>query len=134
MPSAEPRWDNWMLYRARSLRAALIDATPVMMAVHQNHDYSHHPQGKVGVWDGDEALTNGELAGGWLHTFTLSDATHLLTPQKLQLIYYNRKSLARHLETLPIVHPSLRLPMRLFVTAVKIIPPATDSCRPNICA
>ena len=50
-----------MLYRARSIPAALIDATPVMMAVHQNHDYSHHPQGKDSVWNGDEALTNHDL-------------------------------------------------------------------------
>src|SRR5689334_9849593 len=49
-----PNWDNWMLYRARSLRAPLIDATPVVMAVHQNHNYAHHPQGKEGVSHGDE--------------------------------------------------------------------------------
>jgi hypothetical protein len=122
-----PRWDNWMLYRARSLGAPLIDATSVVMAVHQNHDYSHHPQGKDGVsygdealMYGDEALINHELAGGWLHAFTLVDATHLLTPEKLQTTYYDRKYLARHLHTLPIVHPSLRLPMRLFMTAVNL--------------
>ena len=28
-----PNWDNWMLYRARSLRAPLIDATPVTMVI-----------------------------------------------------------------------------------------------------
>jgi hypothetical protein len=117
-----PRWDNWMLYRARSIPASLIDATPVVMAVHQNHDYSHHPQGEDGVWYGDEALTNIELAGGELHTFTLTDATHLLTPAKLR-ITYDRKYLARHMDTLPIVHPSLRFPMRLLKTAINLSHP-----------
>ncbi len=101
-----PRWDNWMLYRARSLRAALIDATPVMMAIHQNHDYSHHPQGKEGVWDSDEALTNDELAGGASCRFTLADATHLLMPQKLRLIC-DRDHLFRHLQNVPVLYPWL---------------------------
>src|SRR5882724_6501538 len=79
-----PVWDNWMLYRARSLSVPLIDATPVVMAVHQNHDYSHHPQGKAGLWNGDEQLANDKLTGGAEHKFLLSDATHVLTPQKLR--------------------------------------------------
>jgi len=47
-----------------------IAATPVVMAVHQNHDYSHHLEGKVGLFKGkvglfkgDEAVTNNKLAG-----------------------------------------------------------------------
>jgi len=51
-----PGWDNWMLYRTRSLSVPLVDAPPVVTAVHQNHHYSHHPQGKTGLWNGDEAL------------------------------------------------------------------------------
>src|SRR5262249_32471430 len=62
-----PLWDNWMLYRARALSVPLIDATPVVMAVHQNHDYSHHPQGKEGLWKGNEQLANSKLAGGAEH-------------------------------------------------------------------
>ena len=115
-----PRWDNWMLYRARSLHAALIDATPVMMAIHQNHDYSHHAQGKEGVWNGDEALTNHDLAGGWLHTFTLNDATHLLTPQRLRLTC-DRDYLLRHLDNLPILYPWL--PIRLVQKALRMSQP-----------
>src|SRR6266566_4511057 len=57
-----PVWDNWMLYRARALSVPLIDATPVVMAVHQNHDYWHQPH--EGLWKGDELLANGKLAGG----------------------------------------------------------------------
>ena len=122
-----------MLYRARSIPVPLIDATPVVMAVHQNHDYSHHAQGKDGVYNGDEALTNDELAGGWLHTFTISDATHLLTPQKLRLTYYDRTYLARHLDTLPFVHPSVDYQCDWYRSGTRI-PPATVPCWPHISA
>ena len=97
-----PRWDNWMLYRARSLRLPLIDATPVVMAVHQNHDYSHHPQGWHGTRHGDEAVANEMLAGGAY--FTLIDATHLLTPRGLRRTF-DRAHLLRRCETLPVLYP-----------------------------
>ena len=99
-----PRWDNWMLYRARSLRMPLVDATPVVMAVHQNHDYSHHPQGKAGTRRGDEALSNDALAGDQSQMFILTDATHLLTPRRLRPTF-DRAHLLRHCETLPVLYP-----------------------------
>ena len=98
-----PRWDNWMLYRARSLRVPLIDATPVVMAVHQNHDYSHHPQGKDGTRHGDEALINDQLAGDTLH-FSIDHATYLLTPKRLRRTY-DLDHLLRHCEILPLLYP-----------------------------
>ena len=33
----------------------VVDASSGIVAVHQNHDYRHHPQGKHGVWYGEEA-------------------------------------------------------------------------------
>lgn len=78
-------FDNWLLWRARSLGAPLVDASEAIMAVHQNHDYSHHPQGQKGVWEGSEARRNRELMGGWHHCFTLADATHRLTSTGLRL-------------------------------------------------
>jgi hypothetical protein len=115
-----PLWDNWMLYRARSLSVPLIDATPVVMAVHQNHDYSHHPQGKEGLWKGDEQLANAKLAGGVEHAFALFDATHLLTPQKLRRAY-DLDRLLRYCETLPILYPWL--PVRWFQKALDMSRP-----------
>lgn len=99
-----PRWDNWMLFRARSLAIPLIDATAAVMAVHQNHDYSHHPEGKYGTRHGDEALNNETLAGDDLQKFALMDATHVLTSTGLRRAY-DREHLLRYLETMPIVHP-----------------------------
>ena len=40
-----PRWDNYLLFRCRQLGYPLIDATAMVTAVHQNHDYAHVPGG-----------------------------------------------------------------------------------------
>jgi hypothetical protein len=32
-------WDNWMIYHARKEGWKVVDATPSLMIVHQNHDY-----------------------------------------------------------------------------------------------
>jgi hypothetical protein len=78
-------FDNWLLWKARSLRAPIIDASKEVMAVHQNHDYSHHPQGKNGVWYGTEAQHNRKLMGGGHHFFTVDDAGYRLTCAGLKL-------------------------------------------------
>jgi hypothetical protein len=72
------RWDNWLIWKALDSRVAVVDASPVVAAVHQNHDYSYHPQGKQGVWNGEEAQRNHQLAGGWNHLRNISDATYEL--------------------------------------------------------
>jgi hypothetical protein len=99
-----PRWDNYMLYRARSRKAALIDASSDVTAIHQDHDYSHHPKGREGVWNGVEAQRNHELMGTG---FTTEHSTHLLTGEKLRVNW-------SHLNTLPLFYPSLKLPLQIF--------------------
>lgn len=90
-----PPFDNWLLWKARSLGASLVDASEVIMAVHQNHDYAHHPEGRIGVYEGPEAKRNRELMGGSHHFFTLEDATHRLTAsglrRNLSPKYFRRK-------------------------------------------
>jgi hypothetical protein len=78
-------FDNWLLWKAHSLGAPIIDATERVMAVHQNHDYAHHPQGQNGVWYGAEAQSNRKLMGGQHHFFTLADASCRLTSDGLKL-------------------------------------------------
>jgi len=103
-----PSWDNWTLYHVRSSNAMLIDATQVVLAIHQNHDYSHHPQGEAGVWQGKESQQNFGLTGGVNTIFTLEDATHLLTPAGIKAaISYSY--LRRRIITLGILIPRLRL-------------------------
>jgi hypothetical protein len=71
-------WDNWLVWKARALKIPLVDATARALVIHQHHDYSHHPGGFEGVWRGEEARRNHELAGprGFA---TIEDATHKLT-------------------------------------------------------
>jgi hypothetical protein len=77
-------WDNWLIWRARSCKATVIDVSSAVLAVHQNHDYSHHPDGSKGVWNGPEAQRNRELIGLWYHKHTIEDASHHLTPHGLK--------------------------------------------------
>ena len=77
-------WDNWLVWKALDSGKPVIDASRAVMAVHQNHDYSYHPQGKAGIWSGEEAGLNGQLAGGWRHLRTIADASEVLTPEKLK--------------------------------------------------
>ena len=77
-------WDNWLVWKALDSGKPVIDASRTVLAVHQNHDYSHHPQGKQGVWYGEEAARNAQLAGGWRHLRTIADATEILTLEELR--------------------------------------------------
>ena len=72
-------YETWCLYTARVKSALLVDATPMVTSVHQNHDYSHVPQGEVGVGRGIEAQRNREMAGGKPYFFTIRDRTHVLS-------------------------------------------------------
>lgn len=76
-------WDNWMIYRARQLQVPVIDASAVVTAIHQNHDYSHAVNGFRGARFGPEARQNLALAGGQRHLFTIWDSTHVLTAEGL---------------------------------------------------
>ena len=77
-------WDQWAVWKASKEKAVVLDASDAVIAVHQNHDYSSHPQGQQGVWHGDGSKRNFELAGGWGHLQTIEDATHRLTAQSIE--------------------------------------------------
>jgi len=77
-------WDNWVLWYARASGAQVIDASQVILAVHQNHDYRHHPEGEKGIYEGAEALENGNFLEGHKKFRTLDNATHVLTPGGLR--------------------------------------------------
>jgi len=115
-------WDNWLVYRARSQLVPVIDATQVVMAIHQSHDYSYHSSEKEGVWNGPEAKRNWSLAGDGRYIFTLQDATHLLTANGLKWALDGQR-MWRHLHTLPVLYPYLRLPVRLLRKAIIVSHP-----------
>lgn len=79
-----PAWDGWMTYRARSLGVPVVDATDVVTVIHQNHDYSHYPGGKLGVWKGPEAKRNRWLAKRRHYVIGLHNTTLILTPNGLR--------------------------------------------------
>jgi hypothetical protein len=86
-------WDHWMVWNALERKKPVIDASRTILAIHQNHDYRHHPQGKPGVWYGEEAAANHKLAGGSKHLRTIADATHVLRANRLA------PNASRHLAT-----------------------------------
>lgn len=71
-------WDNYLLWLARSQGAELVDVSPAVVAIHQNHDYSHHPKGPNEVREGPERKRNREMVGAWWHLYTIEDATQIL--------------------------------------------------------
>jgi hypothetical protein len=83
-----PGYDNWLLWKVRSMRVPVVDATDVVRAIHQNHDYSHHPGGQTGLWQDVEAQQNHALLGK-RHFATIDNATHRLTTAGLRPNYYH---------------------------------------------
>ena len=71
-------WDNWMIYKARKEGWAVIDCTPSIMIIHQNHDYSHLPDGKP-HYEHPETNENIRLSGGQANIrYTILNSTHQL--------------------------------------------------------
>jgi hypothetical protein len=77
-------WDHWLTWRAGDQKAFVVDVSRMVIAVHQNHDYSYHKAGMQGVWRGEGTRRNFEVAGGFWHLHTIEDATHRLTKQGLK--------------------------------------------------
>jgi len=107
-----PGWDNYIVYRARSMRIPVIDVTKAVMAVHQNHDYGHHPGGEAGVLKGVEAKRNWRMAGNGAYILDVRDATHVVGSNGLRVMPWH-KHLCRRLLTLLIVRHNIGFPLKL---------------------
>ena len=76
-------WDNWMIYKARQENWPIIDGTPSIMIIHQNHDYGHLPDSKP-HYTLPETNENIRLAGGEAPIrYTILDSTYCLRDGKL---------------------------------------------------
>jgi hypothetical protein len=95
-------WDNWMLYHARCQGLTVIDATLSIIAVHQDHDYSHLPNGQL-HYRLPESSENIRLAGGPLAMFTLADADYYLRNGRLHRIPLRSRKLLREIEIFPLI-------------------------------
>jgi hypothetical protein len=84
-------WDNWMIYHARQQGWAVVDATPSIMVIHQDHDYGHLPGGRP-HYELPESSKNQALGGGSAHMYMILDSTRELRDGRLRS---PRPSLAR---------------------------------------
>jgi len=110
-------WDPWMVFEARRLKAAVVDASGFVMAVHQNHDQSSYQYG-LRAWR-REIHRNYELVGKKAGSFCLWDATHLLTPAGLRPTRGIRY-LSRRVDSLSAFYPRLSLPLQLPKQAIAV--------------
>lgn len=108
-------WDNWLLFRARSGGVRLIDATEVVLAIHQNHHYGD--QGKDWIWEGPEAQLNRELGGSIENALSIDDSTHFLTRDRLKSALL-RPPIRRKFEVAAALHPRWRWLARFFLTLI----------------
>jgi len=99
--------DNWLLWKARSEGAALVDASRNVLVVHQNHDYAHHADGERGVWKGAEAQRNLRLIGGPERRYYVTDATHRLVDGRV-VANWSPSRLARGASRSPRLRPAQR--------------------------
>jgi len=97
-------WDNWMIYHGMQQPWQVIDATPAMMVIHQNHDYNHLPGGKP-HFDLDESSQNVDLAGGYTKSFDLLDVRQELRGGKIRRVKLTLPIVLRKLERF--VNPQL---------------------------
>ena len=70
-------WDNWMIYHARQQGWPVVDGTPSILAIHQDHDYSHLPGGQP-HYNLAESRQNELLAGGAANLFMVLDSDRQL--------------------------------------------------------
>ncbi len=90
-----PSWDNWMIWRARKLRLAVVDISRSALVIHQTHDYAHVKGARGYRWAGPEGDANKALVGVG-QSLSLHDATHRLDPDRLAA---SRGGLRRRLRT-----------------------------------
>jgi len=112
-------WDNWFIYKAKRLKAPVIDATHDVMAVHQNHGYDPASVRKQGEhWSGPEVISNQSLAGGKAAYYNISDADYYISGNRLM-----RSSLAKKLRRhLVISNPHLAQSVVKFLRRLHLYP------------
>ena len=83
-----PGWDNWLIWFALSASVPVVDLSQDVCAVHQNHDYSYHPKGEHGVWQGEEAQENYRLLDNFRKHRTLESAIYFLQSGQLHVNHF----------------------------------------------
>jgi len=79
-------YDNWFFFKALREKCAVVDATAVILAVHQNHDYGSYGTLRQ-MRRSPEACWNIELSKQDRKTtyiFSMKDATHVVSPDGIR--------------------------------------------------
>ena len=114
-----PGWDNWLVWYPLSIHLPVIDASRKVVAVHQNHDYSYHPDGERGVWQGVEAQWNyGLLDIKGAHR-TLESASYVIDDGRIRKNY--RAPVVAIARSLVVVFYSLWFPLLDVTRPVRIL-------------
>jgi hypothetical protein len=75
-----PGYDPWLIWKAADLGATVVDATELVRAVHQRHDYSHVGGRKV-AFRGPEAEANAAIVDDWRHYHSILYARRRFSPE-----------------------------------------------------
>ena len=106
-----PPWDNWLIHAARARHIPVVDITPSVTVIHQNHDYGHIPSRSGPAWAGPETEANLDLVGAD-ELMDLTHATHVLAGGHLKRARGWRYTRARILR-LPLTYPAIARPLSL---------------------
>lgn len=111
-------WDAWLVYEALRLGADVVDASPSVMSVHQDHDQSTYPHG-LRRWKGEHSR-NGRMAGPGPARFTLLDSTWELVGEGLRRPRGFRPWM-RRIEQAALLPERPALPPRLAAAAFRVL-------------
>lgn len=113
-------WDSWMIYNARRKHIFLIDASNSILAVHQNHDYSHCVGGKEAVYqESPDTQKNISFVNYGKSYMGVHDALWVLDSGRLRLA---TERFSEHLLRLPLVYPLLFWPKEKLYTILNTTP------------
>lgn len=115
-------WDNWMIYSALERGIPVVDGTHDVLAIHQNHDYSHLAGGSTDCVKGPEGLRNQELYGLEIY-FGSADATHVLKQGRLKPALRPVRLWRLFLRS-PLIRPVLASAKRVRRTLAEVTRPA----------
>lgn len=127
-------WDSWLVHSAIQQKAAVIDASSVILALHENHDYSHlKTSPKFQYWKGVEGEKNLALSGfRKVRPPNFYDAQHILTKDGINpargIIYLGQRAYdfsTRHKALFPL-YLTLKMARKLSPLVHKFKKPKTQ--------
>ena len=106
-----PGYDNWLIWNIRRRLLPVIDASEIINAVHQNHDYNfHNVKNRKGRDTGNETKVNIKLHKGKL--LNILDATYKIVSNEI-IKKTNSDEISRFWHRLPSVFPEFAIPIKL---------------------